>query len=107
MVDQRIIESASGQKDSGNTRTDVVRLSIIAVAAVFSWSGIGRQFVPVDVVAIAATLLGGSPVFKETLRAVGQRPVHAEVSKAGAISATLTVRHCTVSAVTSFVVLRA
>ncbi|TLX98170.1 MAG: cation-translocating P-type ATPase [Thaumarchaeota archaeon] len=105
MVDERIIESASGQKDGGNTRTDVVRLSIIAVAAVFSWSGIWSQFVPVDVVAIAATLLGGYPVYKETLRALRHGHVNMEVSMAVAIFASLIVRQFTVSAVITFFVL--
>src|SRR2546426_7363339 len=98
MVDGRIAESASGA-DGGNTRADVVRLSVIALAAVSSWSGIWGQFVPVDVVAIAATLLGGYPVYKETLRALRHGHVNMEVSMAVAIFASLIVRQFTVSVV--------
>jgi len=104
MVDGRIAESASGV-DGGNTRTDIVRLAIIALAAVFSWSGIWGQFVPVDVVAIAATLLGGYPVYKETLRALRHGQINMEVSMAVAIFASLIVRQFTVSAVITFFVL--
>src|SRR3989449_4451438 len=104
MVDGRIAESASGA-DGGNTRTDVVSLSVIALAAVSSGSGIWGQFLPVDVVAIAATLLGGYPVYKETLRALRHGHVNMEVSMAVAIFASLIVRQFTVSAVVNFFVL--
>src|SRR3989454_3313032 len=104
MVDGRSAESASGA-DGGNTRADVVRLSVIALAAVSSWRGIWGQFVPVDVVAIAATLLGGYPVYKETLRALRHGHVNMEVSMAVAIFASLIVRQFTVSAVITFFVL--
>src|SRR5712692_9537761 len=101
MIDERVAESASGQ-DAGYNRTDVVRLSIMAVAAVSSWSGIWGQFLPVDVVAIAATLLGGDPVYKETLRALRHGRINMEVSMAVAIFASLIVRQFTVSVVIAF-----
>ena len=98
MVDGRMAESASGQ-DLGNTGTDAVRLAIMAAAAVSSWSGIWGQFLPVDIVAIAATLLGGYPVYRETLRALRHGHVNMEVSMAVAIFASLIVRQFTVSVV--------
>src|SRR2546430_2763734 len=98
MVDGRMAESASGQ-DLGNTGTDAVRLAIMAAAAVLSWSGIWGQFLPVDIVAIAATLLGGYPVYRETLRALRHGHVNMEVSMAVAIFASLIVRQFTVSVV--------
>src|SRR3989449_9971072 len=104
MVNDGMTESASGQ-DRGNTRTDAVSLSVIALAAVSSGSGIWGQFLPVDVVAIAATLLGGYPVYKETLRALRHGRVNMEVSMAVAIFASLIVRQFTVSAVITFFVL--
>src|SRR5207245_1362199 len=98
MVDGRMAESASGQ-DLGNTGTDAVRLAIMAAAAVSSWSGIWGQFLPVDIVAIAATLLGGYPVYRETLRALRHGHVNMEVSMAVAIFASLIARQFTVSVV--------
>src|SRR5438445_13876532 len=77
----------------------------MAAAAVSSWSGIWGQFLPVDIVAIAATLLGGYPVYKETLRALRHGHVNMEVSMAVAIFASLIVRQFTVSAVITFFVL--
>src|SRR5438445_11783067 len=69
----------------------------MAAAAVSSWSGIWGQFLPVDIVAIAATLLGGYPVYRETLRALRHGHVNMEVSMAAAIFASLIVRQFTVS----------
>src|SRR6266571_1871085 len=103
MVDGRASESASGQ-DLGNTRADVARLSIMAVAAVSSGIGIWR-FLPIDFVAIAATLLGGYPAYKETLRALRHGQINMEVSMAVAIFASLIVRQFTVSVVITFFVL--
>src|SRR2546428_14037825 len=94
MVDGRMAESASGQ-DLGNTGTDAVRLAIMAAAAVSSWSGIWGQFLPIDVVAIAATLLGGYPVYRETLRALRHGHINMEGSMAVAIFASLIVRQVT------------
>src|SRR5712692_5385901 len=101
MVNGRIAKSAGGPED-GNTRTDVVRLSIVAVAAVSSGIGIWSQFLPIDVVAIAVTLLGGYPVYKETLRALRHGQINMEVSMAVAIFASLIVRQFTVSVVITF-----
>ena len=98
MVNDGMTESASGQ-DRGNTRTDTVRLAIMAAAAVSSWSGVWGQLLPIDVVAIAATLLGGYPVYRETLRALKQGHINMEVSMAVAIFASLIVRQFTVSVV--------
>src|SRR3989441_6062370 len=90
---------STGEPEDGNTRADVVRLSIMAVAAISSWSGILGQLLPVDVVAIAATLLGGYPVYRETLRALRHGHINMEVSMAVAIFASLIVRQFTVSVV--------
>jgi len=93
---------STGEPEDGNTRADVVRLTIMAVAAVSSWSGIWGKFLPIDVVAIAATLLGGYPVYKETLRALRHGHINMEVSMAVAIFASLFVRQFTVSVVITF-----
>src|SRR5712692_7521171 len=93
---------STGQPEDGNTRTDVLRLSIMAVAAISSWSGILGQLLPIDVVAIAATALGGYPVYKETLRALRHGHINMEVSMAVAIFASLIVRQFTVSVVIAF-----
>ncbi len=93
------------EPEQGNTRIDFVRLSIMAVAAVSSGLGIWRHLLPIDVVAIAATLLGGYPVYKETFLALRHGRVNMEVSMAVAIFASLLVEQFTVSVVITFFVL--
>jgi P-type Cu+ transporter len=93
------------EPEHGNTKTDVVRLLVMAFAAVFSGLGVWRQLLPIDAVAIAATLLGGYPVYKETLLALRHGRVNMEVSMAVAIFASLIVGQFTVSVVITFFVL--
>jgi heavy metal translocating P-type ATPase len=97
--------SGSDEPDDGNTRTDVVRLLVMAFAAVTSGLGVWRQLLPVDAVAVAATLLGGYPVYKETFLALRHGRVNMEVSMAVAIFASLLVGQFTVSVVITFFVL--
>jgi heavy metal translocating P-type ATPase len=103
MANEPIAESA--EPEQGNTRADVLRLSIMAVAAVSSGVGIWRQFLPIDVIAIAATLIGGYPVYKETFQALRHGHINMEVSMAVAIFASLFLRQFTVSVVITFFVL--
>ena len=93
------------EPEGGNTRMDIVRLAITAVAAVSSGLGVWRQLLPIDAVAITATLLGGYPVYKETLLALRHGHVNMEVSMAVAIFASLLVGQFTVSVVITFFVL--
>jgi P-type Cu+ transporter len=88
-----------------NTRTDVVRLFIMAFVAVSSGLGVWRQLLPIDAVAIAATLLGGYAVYKETFLALRHGRVNMEVSMTVAIFASLLVGQFTVSVVITFFVL--
>jgi heavy metal translocating P-type ATPase len=97
--------SEPDEPEHGNTRTDVVRLFVMAFAAVSSGLGVWRQFLPIDAVAIAATLLGGYAVYKETFLALRHGRVNMEVSMTVAIFASLLVGQFTVSVVITFFVL--
>jgi heavy metal translocating P-type ATPase len=103
MADGRASEP--DEPEHGNTRTDRIRLLVMAVAAVSSGLGVWRQLLPIDAVAIAATLLGGYPVYKETLLALRHGRVNMEVSMAVAIFASLLLGQFTVSVVITFFVL--
>jgi heavy metal translocating P-type ATPase len=99
------LRSEPDEPEHGNTRTDRVRLLVMAFAAVSSGLGVWRQLLPIDAVAIAATLLGGYPVYKETLLALRHGRVNMEVSMAVAIFASLLLGQFTVSVVITFFVL--
>jgi hypothetical protein len=42
---------------------ELVRIGLTAVAVVASWLGVWKSFASFDVIALAATLLGGYPIF--------------------------------------------
>ncbi|HEV2390555.1 MAG TPA: cation-translocating P-type ATPase [Nitrososphaerales archaeon] len=98
-------ESESVEPEGGNTRADRVRLVVMAIAAVTGGLGVWSRLLPVDVVSIAASLLGGYPVYKETFLALRHGRVNMEVSMAVAIFASLLVGQYTVSVVITFFVL--
>jgi P-type Cu+ transporter len=97
--------AGSEEPGRGNTRADLVRLLIMAAAAASSGLGIWRHLLSVDVVAVAATLLGGYPVYRETFLALRHGHINMEVSMAVAIFASLIVGQFTVSVVITFFVL--
>ena len=87
------------------SRESEVRLSLMGVAALFSYLGFWRAFAPIDIVAIAATLIGGYPVFVETFHALRHRSINMEVSMTVAIVASLLVGQFTAAVVVTFFVL--
>ena len=86
-------------------REDEIRLSLMGVAALFSYLGFWRSFSPIDIVAIGATLVGGYPVFIETFRSLRHRSINMEVSMTVAIVASLLVGQFTAAVVVTFFVL--
>jgi len=97
--------AVSDEPGHGNTRADLVRLSIMALAAASSGIGISLGVLPFEVVAVAATLLGGYPVYKETLQSLRHGHINMEVSMTVAIFASLILGQFTVSVVITFFVL--
>ena len=77
----------------------------MAAAALLSWFGVWRLFLPIDFIAIVATLLGGYPVYRETFQALRHGHINMEVSMAVAIFASLALGQFTVSVVITFFVL--
>ncbi|MDA4113054.1 MAG: cation-translocating P-type ATPase [Thaumarchaeota archaeon] len=98
-------QTESAEHESGNTRFDLVRLSAMAVVALASGIGIYLRILPFEIVAIAATLVGGYPVYKETLESLRHGHINMEVSMAVAIFASLILGQFTVSVVVTFFVL--
>src|SRR6266436_3590005 len=87
------------------TRKNEIRLVLMGVAALVSYLGLLRGIVPIDVVAIGASLVGGYPVFVETFRALRHRSINMEVSMTVAIVASLLVAQFTAAVVVTFFVL--
>ncbi len=64
----------------GIRRVDIIRLVLLASAILFSWLRLWKGYLPFDFVAISATLIGGLPVFRETIEAIRQRAINVEAS---------------------------
>jgi Cd2+/Zn2+-exporting ATPase/Cu+-exporting ATPase len=88
-----------------NTPTDLARLLLVALAALTSYLGLWRILAPIDLIAIVATILGGFPVYVETIRSLRDGHINMEVSMALAIVASLIVGQFTVAIVVTFFVL--
>src|SRR5438309_11253149 len=91
--------------EAARKREDEIRLFLMGVGALFSYLGFWRGFIPIDVVAIGATLVGGYPVFVETFHSLRQRSINMEVSMTVAIVASLLVGQFTAAVVVTFFVL--
>jgi P-type Cu+ transporter len=98
-------DNQAGGEHKENTSRELLRLALMGIAALLSWIGIWHTFLPIDFVAILATLVGGYPVYKETFGALRHGHVNMEVSMTVAIFASLAVGQYTVSVVITFFVL--
>ena len=98
----RKVPSLESQPES---RKNEIRLVLTGVVALVSYLGILRGLTPIDVVAIGATLIGGYPVFVETLQSLQHRSINMEVSMTVAIVASLLVAQFTAAVVVTFFVL--
>src|SRR5437016_3954974 len=102
-----VLEGMKGSllREPPKNREDEIRLSLMGLAALFSYLGFWRSFLPIDFVAIGATLVGGYPVFVETFHSLRHRSINMEVSMTVAIVASLLVGQFTAAVVITFFVL--
>src|SRR5437899_4053522 len=102
-----VLEGMKGSlvREPPKNREDEIRLSLMGVAALFSYLGFWRSFSPIDFVAMGATLVGGYPVFVETFHSLRHRSINMEVSMTVAIVASLLVGQFTAAVVVTFFVL--
>ncbi len=105
--DLPVLEGTIGSpvREPLKNRIDEIRLSLMGIAALFSYLAVWRSFFPIDFVAIGATLVGGYPVFIETFHSLRHRSINMEVSMTVAIVASLLVGQFTAAVVVTFFVL--
>ena len=72
-------------------KRDIVRLSLMLLALILSWTGVWRFILSFDFIALAATMIGGFPMFQEAYDAIRQRRMTMELSMFIAVSATLAI----------------
>jgi len=79
----------------------------MGLAALFSWLGLWRHLLPFDFVALASTLIGGYPIYKETIESLRHKKINMEVSMTLAIFVSLLIGQFTAAAVIAFFVILA
>lgn len=85
-------------------KADLIRIGATAIALGISLSGVWKAVISFDIIAIAATLIGGFPMFKEAFEAIRQRRMTMELSMSIAVLATLLIsQYRTGLAITLFV----
>ncbi len=86
---------------------ELLRLTLMGAAALFSWLGLWRAFLPLDLVGLGSALIGGYPIYKETLQSLTHKKISMEVSMSLAILASLLIGQFTAAAVIAFFVILA
>jgi len=84
--------------------SDLVRVLFVALAAAAVWFHLWEPFHRVSVIGLAATLIGGYPIFKEALENIIERRMTMELSMTIALVAALAIREFfTALVITGFV----
>lgn len=83
--------TAEDGEEHGIDRLELARIALVAVAVLVSWQRWWRPVASVDVVAWAATLLGGYPIFKEAVTSLLDRRMTMELSMTIALVAALAI----------------
>ncbi len=74
-----------------NHKAELTRIGGTAIALLLSWVGIWKLVAPFDFIALAATLIGGFPMYKEAFESVRERKMSMELSMSIAVIATLVI----------------
>jgi Cd2+/Zn2+-exporting ATPase/Cu+-exporting ATPase len=84
-------EHAEGEHEHGLEWTDLARIGFVALAALAVWFRIWEPFPHISVIGIAATLIGGYPIFKEAFENIVERKMTMELSMTIALLAALAI----------------
>src|SRR2546426_10179533 len=84
------MRSESGAS-SGVEGLDLARVGFVAVAAAAVWFHLWEPFARISVIGLAATLVGGYPIFKEAAENVVERKMTMELSMTIALVAALAI----------------
>jgi Cd2+/Zn2+-exporting ATPase/Cu+-exporting ATPase len=104
----RVEAYSKASDNAGTSRTrELLRLGLMGLAALVSFLGLWRPYIPIDLVAIITTLIGGYPIYKETFHSLRRGHINMEVSMALAIIASLVIKQFTAAVVIAFFVILA
>jgi heavy metal translocating P-type ATPase len=86
---------------------DLVRIAFVAIAAAAVWFKVWEPIANFSVIGIAATLIGGYPIFKEAIENIIERKMTMELSMTIALLAALAIREFFTTLVITLFVLAA
>ena len=83
---------------------EIVRVAFVALAAAAVWFRVWEPFPRISVIGVAATLIGGYPIFKEAIENIVERKMTMELSMTIALLAALVIKEFfTALVITGFV----
>ena len=83
--------AAEGHEHHGPDRADVARVALVAFAAVLVWFRVWEPFPRLSVIGLAATIVGGWPIFHEAFENLVERRMTMELSMTIALGAALAI----------------
>ena len=90
--DQKHVEQAQGGEHQHHIeRADLARIVIVAVAAALVWFRVWEPFTRFSIIGVAATLIGGYPIFREAIENIFERRMTMELSMTIALVAALAI----------------
>ena len=85
------LASEHSEHDRACEWSEIVRIAFVAVAAVAVWFRLWEPFPHISVIGIAATLIGGYPIFKEAFENIAERKMTMELSMTIALLSALAI----------------
>jgi len=92
------------QEEKHSTRFELIRLGIMAVALLLSFLGVWKSIASFDFIALAITIIGGYPMYKEAFENIKSRRMTMELSMTIAVIATLFIQQYFTGAIITFFV---
>jgi len=86
-------------------KTELIRIAAVVIALLLSWLEVWKFIIGFDFIALAATIIGGYPMFEEAWEAIKERRMTMELSMAIAVVATLFIGQFFTGLVITFFVL--
>lgn len=91
-------------EDTHNIKFELIRLAVMAVALALSWFGAWESIASFDFIALAITIIGGYPMYKEAFENVRSKRMTMELSMTIAVIATLFIQQYFTGAIITFFV---
>jgi heavy metal translocating P-type ATPase len=88
---KQVEQENQGEHQHRIERADLVRIAVVTVAAVLVWFRVWEPFARFSIIGVAATLIGGYPIFREAAENIFERRMTMELSMTIALVAALAI----------------